>query len=174
MYCTIEGILDWLLMIDTLRLMFVDKLTCLIGVTQRAIDPRHGHQEMSSKPNRQSTHSSSNINGCPSMKQTNQHVLCTYWHIHLKHGLHNMKRWGARGLDDFEWGPKGGTSHIFGRGVQNEMKKWTQSDISFCKNEVSKRSKNNKKGFDKIENQGGTKCFKIMKCQFFYEILDRF
>ncbi len=35
---------------------------------------------------------------------------------------------------------------IFGGRVQHAMKKWTQWDLRFCKNEGSKRSKNCKKG----------------------------
>ncbi len=34
----------------------------------------------------------------------------------------------------------------FSSGVQHMMKKWTQSDLRFCKNEGSKRSKKNEKG----------------------------
>ncbi len=34
----------------------------------------------------------------------------------------------------------------FGRGVRHMMKKWTQSDLRFWKNEGSKRSMNNEKG----------------------------
>ncbi len=42
----------------------------------------------------------------------------------------------------------GGTLPNFwvgGVGVQQSMKKWTQQDMMFCKNEGSKRSKNYKK-----------------------------
>ncbi len=35
---------------------------------------------------------------------------------------------------------------IFGREVQLTIKKWTQSDLKFCKNEGSIRSKTNEKG----------------------------
>ncbi len=36
--------------------------------------------------------------------------------------------------------------HIFGREVQHVIKKWTQSDLNFCKNEELIRSKTNDKG----------------------------
>ncbi len=40
----------------------------------------------------------------------------------------------------------GGAFHqLFGGGVQHAMKKWTQQDLRFCKNEESKRSNNNEK-----------------------------
>ncbi len=35
---------------------------------------------------------------------------------------------------------------IFGRWVQNTIQNWTQSDLRFCQNVVSKRSKINEKG----------------------------
>ncbi len=35
---------------------------------------------------------------------------------------------------------------LFGWGVQQAMKKWTQQDLRFCKNEGSKISNNNEKG----------------------------
>ncbi len=35
---------------------------------------------------------------------------------------------------------------IFGGGIKHVMKKWTQQDLRFCKNEGSKRSNNNEKG----------------------------
>ncbi len=35
---------------------------------------------------------------------------------------------------------------IFGREVWHTIKKWTQSDLKFCKNEGSIRSKTNEKG----------------------------
>ncbi len=41
----------------------------------------------------------------------------------------------------------GGVLHqMFGRGVQHGIKKWTQSDLKFCKNEGSIRSKTNENG----------------------------
>ncbi len=33
--------------------------------------------------------------------------------------------------------------HIFGRGVHHAIKNWTETDLSFCENEGSKRSKIN-------------------------------
>ncbi len=51
-------------------------------------------------------------------------------------------------------GGEGVLHNIFGRGVQSMMIKWTQSDRRCCKNEGSKRSKNNKKGGHWIKNQG--------------------
>ncbi len=45
------------------------------------------------------------------------------------------------------------------------MKKWTQWDLRFCKNNESKISNNNEKGVNKIENQG-EKWYKLLqKCQ---------
>ncbi len=35
---------------------------------------------------------------------------------------------------------------IFNREVRHAIKKWTQSDLKFCKNEGSIRSKTNEKG----------------------------
>ncbi len=35
---------------------------------------------------------------------------------------------------------------IFGREVRHAIKKWTQSDLTFCRNEGSMRSKTNEKG----------------------------
>ncbi len=41
----------------------------------------------------------------------------------------------------------GGVLHqIFGRVVRHVIKKWTQLDLKFCKNERSIRSKTNEKG----------------------------
>ncbi len=51
---------------------------------------------------------------------------------------------------------------VEGVGVQHAKKKWTQSDLRFCKNEELKRSKNNEKGVNKIENQG-EHLYKIFK-----------
>ncbi len=42
--------------------------------------------------------------------------------------------------------PRGVLHQIFGREVQHAIKKWTQSDLKFCKNEGSIRSKTNEKG----------------------------
>ncbi len=43
------------------------------------------------------------------------------------------------------WG--GGLLHkIFGTRVQHAIKNWNLLDVRFCKNEGSKRSKNNEKG----------------------------
>ncbi len=50
---------------------------------------------------------------------------------------------------------------IFGGGVQQAMKKWTQRDLRFCKNEGSKNLTTEKKGVNKIENR--YKCFKMVK-----------
>ncbi len=50
------------------------------------------------------------------------------------------------------------------------MKKWTQSDLKFCKNEGLKRIKNYKKREStrsKTKEKIGTKCFKILKAQVF-------
>ncbi len=45
-----------------------------------------------------------------------------------------------------------GTSPNFGREVRHAITKWTQSDLKFCKNEGSIRSKTNEKGVNWIEN----------------------
>ncbi len=42
--------------------------------------------------------------------------------------------------------PKGVLHQIFGTEVQHAITKWTQSDLKFCKNEMSIRSKTNEKG----------------------------
>ncbi len=49
--------------------------------------------------------------------------------------------------------------------VQHTKKKWTQSDLSFCKNEGSKNLKLMEKGVNWIENEGkiDTKCLKSVK-----------
>ncbi len=54
---------------------------------------------------------------------------------------------------------------IFGTRVQQTNKKWTQSDLSFCKNEGSKNLKLMEKGVNWIENEGkiDTKCLKSVK-----------
>ncbi len=54
---------------------------------------------------------------------------------------------------------------MFGGGVQQVMKKWTQWDVRFCKIEGSKRSNNNEKGVYKIENQGENWYKLLQKCQ---------
>ncbi len=62
--------------------------------------------------------------------------------------------------------PRGGVLHqIFGTRVQNTKKKWTQSDLSFCKNEGSTNLKLMEKGVNWIENEGkiDTKCLKSVK-----------
>ncbi len=52
-------------------------------------------------------------------------------------------------------GGEGGSLHqIFGRGVQHAMKKWTQRDLKFSKNEDQKYLRTVSKGINKIENQG--------------------
>ncbi len=49
----------------------------------------------------------------------------------------------------------GGVLHqIFGTRVQHTKKKWTQSDLSFCKNEGSKFLKSMETGVNWIENEG--------------------
>ncbi len=62
----------------------------------------------------------------------------------------------------------GGELHqMFGSRVQHVIKNWTQSDLGFCENEGSERSKiNKKKEVSWIENQGqiNTKCLKIVNC----------
>ncbi len=67
-------------------------------------------------------------------------------------------------------GVGGGVLHqMFGREVQHVIKKWTQSDLKFCKNEGSTRSKTNEKGsqFDRKLTrklvQNGENCCKILK-----------
>ncbi len=59
-------------------------------------------------------------------------------------------------------------------GVQHVMKKWIQSDLWNCKNEGSKRFKNNEKWVNKIENQGEIwyKLLKNGKMTDFGETLD--
>ncbi len=54
---------------------------------------------------------------------------------------------------------------IFSTRVQHTQKKWTQSDLSFCKNEGSKNFKLMEKGVNWIENEGiiDTKCLKSVK-----------
>ncbi len=50
-------------------------------------------------------------------------------------------------------------------GYSTRRKKWTQSDLSFCKNEGSKNLKLMEKGVNWIENGGkiDTKCLKSVK-----------
>ncbi len=43
-------------------------------------------------------------------------------------------------------GGEGVLDQIFGREVRHMIRKWTQSDLKFCKNEGSIRSKTNEKG----------------------------
>ncbi len=60
----------------------------------------------------------------------------------------------------------GGVLHqMFGTRVQHTKKKWTQSDLSFCKNEGSKHFKLMEKVVNWIENEGkiDTKCLKSVK-----------
>ncbi len=55
---------------------------------------------------------------------------------------------------------------IFGRKVRHMIKKWTQSDLKFCKNEGSIRSKTNEKGGQfgsNIETKIDTKWEKLIK-----------
>ncbi len=40
-------------------------------------------------------------------------------------------------------GGGGVLQHIFGRGVHHAIKNWTETDLRFCENEGSKRSKIN-------------------------------
>ncbi len=63
--------------------------------------------------------------------------------------------------------PRGGGAlhQIFNGGVQHTMKKWTQQDLRFCKNEGSKRSNNSEKVVNKIENQGEHWYKLLPKCQ---------
>ncbi len=49
-------------------------------------------------------------------------------------------------------GLEGGTSPNFWKGGSTRDKKWTQSDLKFCKNEGSKDLKLMKKGVNWIEN----------------------
>ncbi len=77
--------------------------------------------------------------------------------------------WHGGWLLGFDWlFPEGGTSpNFWWREVGGPAgdEKWTQGDLRFCKNEGSKRSKNCKKGVNKIENQGENwyKFFKMVK-----------
>ncbi len=50
--------------------------------------------------------------------------------------------------------PEGVLHQIFSTRVQHTKKEWTQSDISFCKNEGSKKLKLMEKGVNWIENEG--------------------
>ncbi len=61
--------------------------------------------------------------------------------------------------------PRGGTSSNFRYPGTAHKKKWTQSDLSFCKNEGSKKLKLMEKGVNWIENEGkiDTKCLKSIK-----------
>ncbi len=55
---------------------------------------------------------------------------------------------------------------MFGGRVQHAIKNWTQSDLRFCKNEESKRSKINGKGGQKDRKSKEkivTKCLKTVK-----------
>ncbi len=55
---------------------------------------------------------------------------------------------------------------MFGREVMYAIKKWTQSDLKFCKYEESIRSKTNEKGDQfgsKIETKIDTKWRKLMQ-----------
>ncbi len=54
---------------------------------------------------------------------------------------------------------------IFGTRVRHTKKKWTQSDLSFCKNEGSTNLKLMEQGVNWIENEGkiDTKCLKSAK-----------
>ncbi len=55
---------------------------------------------------------------------------------------------------------------IFGSWVQHTNTNWTQSDLRFCENKGSKRSKINEKGGSiglKIKEKIYTKCFKSIK-----------
>ncbi len=54
---------------------------------------------------------------------------------------------------------------IYGREAHQVMKKWAQSDIRFCKNVASKRSKNNEKEVNKIENQERNLYKLLQKCK---------
>ncbi len=65
--------------------------------------------------------------------------------------------------------PRGGGEvlhQIFGREVMHAIKKWTQSNLKFCKNEGSIRSKTNKKRGpigSKIEMKIDAKWRKLMQ-----------
>ncbi len=65
-----------------------------------------------------------------------------------------MAGWGGRTSSNFRYP---GTAH--------EQKKWTQSDLSFRKNEGSTNLKLMEKGVNWIENEGkiDTKCLKSFK-----------
>ncbi len=56
------------------------------------------------------------------------------------------------------------------------MKKWTQQDLRFCKNEDSKDIITMKKGVNKIENQVENWYKLVQKCQMtnFVEKIDQF
>ncbi len=64
-----------------------------------------------------------------------------------------------------------------GWGVQHIMKQNGPSWIGdFVKNQVSKRSKNNEKGINWIENKhdnGFTRCFKIIKSNFVVDFVEK-
>ncbi len=49
-------------------------------------------------------------------------------------------------LSERPWVGGGGFHQIFGKGVRHMIQKWTKSDLKFCKNEGSIRSKTNEKG----------------------------
>ncbi len=61
--------------------------------------------------------------------------------------------------------PGGVLLQIFGTRVQHTKKKWTQSDLSFCKNEGSKKLILMEKEVNLIENEGkiDTKCLKSLR-----------
>ncbi len=67
-------------------------------------------------------------------------------------------------LNGFSWGG-GGTSSNFRYPGTAHTQKWTQSDLSFCKNEGSKKIKLMEKGVNWIENEEkiDTKCLKSVK-----------
>ncbi len=63
------------------------------------------------------------------------------------------------------FGPRGVLHQIFGTLVQHTKKKWTQSDLSFCKHKGSNNLKLMEKGVNLIENEGkiDAKCLKSVK-----------
>ncbi len=52
-----------------------------------------------------------------------------------------------------------------GGGIQHTMKKWTQQDLLFCKNEGSNDLMTMKKGVNKIKNQGENWYKLLQNCQ---------
>ncbi len=91
---------------------------------------------------------------------------CVEWiHVLLLRIIINPWNFFINSGGSIPGGGGGGLHQIFGTQVQHTKKKWTQSDLSFCKNEGSKNLNLMEKGVNWIENEekgGQSDCVEVL------------